>query len=100
MNLKREFNRIEHLFHNGVDKTQKATSDWAGKQASEAAGMARQLRRQVDTGTRSLITAEEALVRHVRANPALYLMGTALVFGALVAKLFIQARQSRQAPIL
>jgi len=31
------------------------------------------------------------MVRHVRQNPALYLIGTALVIGALIAKLIIES---------
>jgi hypothetical protein len=54
----------------------------------------------MDTGTRTLVTAEEAIVRHVRENPALYLIGTALVIGALIAKLIIESRQTAQAPLL
>lgn len=100
MNLKREFNRIGHLFHNGVDTTQKATEDWAEEKSRQAAGAARQLRRQVDSGTRTLVTAEESIVRHVRENPALYLMCAALVVGVLIAKLIMESRQARRAPLL
>jgi hypothetical protein len=100
MNLRNEFNRIGHLLHNGKDKTQRATEDWAGQQSRHAAETARRLRHQMDTGTRTLVTAEEAIVRHVRENPALYLIGTALVIGALIAKLIIESRQTAQTPLL
>lgn len=104
MNLRDEFNRIGHLFHNGVDQTQKATADWAEKQTKQAGGIARQIRGQVrgqmDAGTQTLVSAEEAMVRHVRENPALYLMGAALIVGALLAKLILESRSRRQAPLL
>ena len=44
MNLKHEFNRIGHLFTNGVEKTQKMTGDWAGEQTHQATEMARRVR--------------------------------------------------------
>ena len=101
MNLRNEFNRIGHLFHDGVDKTQKASEDWADKRTKQAAGMAHRVRDQVDL--RRFVSAEEAIVKHVRENPALYLMGAALVIGALIAKLIIESRESRDsrhAPLL
>ena len=98
MNLKHEFNRIGHLFNDGVEKTHKVTEDWVDKQSRQAAGAARRVRDQVDM--RSLVSAEERIVRHVRENPALYLMGAALVIGALIAKLILESRETRQAPLL
>ena len=95
MNLKNEFNRIGHLLNDGVEKTQKAAGAWVDEQAN---GMARRVRDHVDL--RKVVTTEERIVRHVRENPALYLLGTALVIGALIAKLIIQSRETRQAPLL
>ena len=100
MNLRNEFNRIGHLFHNGQTKTQATAENWAEKQARHAATAARRMREQINTGTGSLVNAEEEIVRHVRENPALYLMATALVIGALIAKLIIESRQTRRAPLL
>jgi sensor c-di-GMP phosphodiesterase-like protein len=100
MNLRNEFNRVGHIFHNGKGKTQQVTEDWAEKQSRQATATARRVREQIDTGTRSLVTAEEAIVHHVRENPALYLIGTALVIGVLIAKLIIESRQTRTAPLL
>ena len=96
MNLRNEFSRLSHLFHNGVETTRHTADEWSGKPAAAA----RQMRQRVDAGTRSLVTAEEAMVRHVRQNPALYLIGTALIIGPLIAKLLIESRQARQAPLL
>lgn len=99
MNLRHEFNRIGHLFDDGIEKTQKAAGDWVDKPAKQAGRMARRVRDQVDM--RSLVTVEERIVRHVRENPALYLMGAALVIGALLAKLIMESsRETRQAPLL
>jgi hypothetical protein len=100
MNLRNEFNRVGHLFHNGKSKTRQLTEQWAADPAKIATETARRVRHQVDTGTRGFVTAEEAIVRHVRENPALYLIGTALVIGALLAKLIIESRQARQVPLL
>jgi hypothetical protein len=100
MNLRNEFNRIGHLFNGGVEKTQKVTGDWADMGAKQATGVARRVRAQVGTGTRGFVTAEESIVRHVRENPALYLIGAALLIGALIAKLIIESRETRQAPLL
>ena len=99
MNLRNEFNRIGHLFHNGVDKTQQATQGWAETGAKQAVGIAGRMRRQMDTGARGFATTEEAIVRHVRQNPALYLMGAALLIGALVAKVLIEMRQTPRTPV-
>ncbi|HEX4084161.1 MAG TPA: hypothetical protein VHY22_04560 [Chthoniobacteraceae bacterium] len=96
MNLRYEFNRLSHLFHNGVETSQQTASDWSEKPAIAA----RRAREKMDTGARSLVSAEEAMVRHVRRNPALYLIGAALIIGALIAKLLIEARDSRNAPLM
>jgi len=101
MNLRHEFNRIGHLFGNGVEKTQNVTGHWADQGARQATGMARRMRQQMDTGRHTFVTAEERIVHHVRENPALYLMGAALLIGALVAKLIMESRtETRQAPLL
>jgi hypothetical protein len=102
MNLRNEFNRLGHILHNGVDKTQQATEGLTGRGARQARGMAKRMRNQVDL--RSLATTEEKLVQHVRDNPALYLIGAALIIGALVAKLLLQSSahldESRRIPLL
>jgi len=98
MNLRKEFNRMGHLFHNGVEKKSNASEEWADKRAKQAMGMAQRMRDQVDL--RGFVSAEEKIVRHVRENPAVYLMATALVIGALIAKLIIQGNESRRAPLL
>jgi len=97
MNLKHEFNRIGHLVNDGVEKTSRATGTWMD---TRAAGMAKQVRNQVDAQTRSLVTVEEKIVRHVRENPRLYLVGIALVIGALIAKLFMESRQTSSTPLV
>jgi hypothetical protein len=97
MNLKHEFNRISHLFHNGVENSRQAATDFTEQQAKRA----RHVRRQVDAGARSLVSAEEAMVRHVRENPALYLVGAAIIIGALIAKLLIESSQrAKDAPLM
>ena len=60
--------------------------------------LADRVRRQADF--RKVVTAEEALVRHVRENPALYLIGASLIIGALLANVLIQRRALRHAPLL
>jgi len=81
----------------GAEKAQKAAGTWAEKKGN---GMARRVRDQMDTQTCSLLTAEEKIVQHVRENPGLYVIAIALVIGALLAKLIIEARETRQAPLL
>jgi hypothetical protein len=98
MNIRNEFDRIGHLFHNGVHKTQKASEDWADKRVKQASCVAQKVRDQVDL--RKFVTTEEAIVAHVRENPALYLLGAALVIGALIARLIMESRKTRQAPLL
>jgi hypothetical protein len=56
------------------------------------------LRDQVDL--RKFVTAEERIVRHVRENPALYLMCAALIIGGLIARMMIESRDARHAPLL
>jgi hypothetical protein len=101
MNLRNEFNRIGHIFTDGVEKTHKAAGALADEGAKRANGLARRVQDRADV--RALVTTEERIVRHVRENPALYLMGAALLIGALIAKLILEARQSpqdRPAPLL
>jgi hypothetical protein len=98
MNLRNEFNRIGHLFNDGVEKTQRVTEDWKEEGAKRATDAARRVRDQVDV--RNLVSAEEKIVQHVRENPALYLMAAALLIGALIAKLILESRQARHAPLL
>ena len=61
---------------------------------------AHRVRSQVDSGTRNIVSVEEALVRHVRDNPALYAIGVSLLLGALIAKLVLESRRDRQIPLL
>ncbi len=100
MNLRYEFNRIGHLFNDGVGKTQKLTGDWLQSPARRAERMARQLRSRADSGRRSIVSAEDRFARHMREYPAIYLMGAALIVGALIAKLVFEARERPQAPLL
>lgn len=100
MNIKREFNRIGHLFNDGVEKTQHETRQRLDQGVRRANEAARRLRTQVDTGTRSMVTIEEAIVRHMRENPALYIMGAALLIGALVVRVVLEARRMPPAPLL
>ena len=98
MKLRREFNRIGHLFNDGVEKTQKATGDWVDQRVKRATGTARRVRNQANS--RSLASAEERIVRHVREFPALYLIGVAVVIGVVIAKLILESRETRRAPLL
>ena len=98
MKLKRQFNRIGHLFNDGVEKTHKATEDWVDKRAKQANGIARRVRYQADL--RNFVSTEERIVRHVRENPALYLIGAVLVIGLLVARLVMESRETPEAPLL
>jgi hypothetical protein len=97
MNLRNEFNRIGHLLHNGVGTTEKKAQTLAGKGTQQAAALVRRVRDQIDT--EKLATTEEAIVRHVRQNPALYLMAAALIIGALVAKLLMGSRRDFEPPL-
>ena len=100
MSLKHEFNRIGHLFNGGVEKTQKHAAHWADEGTKKANDLSRRVRDRVDTGTRNIVSVEESIVRHVRENPALYAFGAALLIGALVARLVMEARRTPQAPLL
>jgi hypothetical protein len=44
------------------------------------------------------VTFEESIVRHMRENPAMYIIGASLLIGALIAKLVLETR--RPAPPL
>lgn len=100
MSLKHEFNRIGHLFNGGLEKTQHTAGHWADQGTKRANELSRRARGRVDAGTRSILTVEEAVVRHARENPALYAFGAALLIGALIAKLVMEARRTAQAPLL
>ncbi len=100
MNLRHEFNRIGHLFNGGVEKTKHEAGHWADQGAKRANELSRRVRDQVDTGTRNVVSAEEAIVRHVRENPALYAFAAALLIGALIAKLVMESRRTERAPLL
>ena len=92
MSLKHEFNRITHLFDGGLEKA-------VGKQAC-GTQIRRRVRERMDTGRRNVMSVEEAVVRHIRENPALYLIGAALLIGVLIARLILDARRVPQAPLL
>lgn len=100
MNLKKEFNRIGHLFNGGVEKTQHEAGQWVGKGAKQADKMSRQIRERAGTRRRQIITFEEALVKHVRENPALYVFAAALLLGVLIARLVLESRRTSRAPLL
>jgi hypothetical protein len=103
MNLKPEFNRLEHLFNNGIEKTRREAGhlvDSGVKRANEAARRARQ---EVDARAQTVVDYEQAVVRHMRDHSTLYLIGGALLIGVLVAKIVREIRQSREletAPLL
>ncbi len=100
MSLKHEFNRIAHLFNDGVQKTEKQAGQWYEKGAHQAGILDRRVREQARAGQRNLVSAEDALVRHVRGNPALYVIGAALLIGVLVARLVIEVQREPRAPLL
>jgi hypothetical protein len=100
MSLKHEFNRIAHLFNDGVQKTEKHAGQWFDKGAHQAGILDRRVREQARTGQRNLVSAEEAVVRHMRGNPAIYLIGAALLIGVLVARLVVEAQREPRAPLL
>jgi hypothetical protein len=100
MDIRHEFNRIGHLFNDGVEKTQKKAGHWAGKGTKRANELSRRMRDQLDTGTRNAVSVEESMVRHMRENPALYIIGAALLIGALIAKLILESRQNSETPLL
>jgi len=93
MSLRHEFNRIAHLFDDGLEKAEKE----AGKGTAE---LTRRVREHVDTGRRNVITAEEAIVKHVRENQALYALGAAVLIGVLIARLILEGRRTPRAPLL
>ncbi|MGA3169492.1 MAG: hypothetical protein ABSE62_00615 [Chthoniobacteraceae bacterium] len=100
MNLRKEFNRIGHLFDDGLGKTQKKAGALLDKPSKQAAAMTRRMQDQVAAGGRNVVSAEEMAVRHMRENPALYLICAALIVGVLAAKLIIELRDFRRAPLL
>jgi hypothetical protein len=100
MNLRKEFNRIGHLFDDGLGRTGKMTDALLDKPAKRAAAAARRMQDQAEAGRRNIVNAEEMAVRHVRENPALYLICAALIVGALMAKLILEMRDFRRAPLL
>jgi len=100
MNLRKEFNRIGHLFDDGIGRTEKTTSALLDKSAKRAAAAARRMQDQAEAGRRNIVNAEEMAVRHVRENPGLYLICAALIIGALTAKLILELRDFRRAPLL
>jgi len=89
MNLKHQFNRIGHLFDGGCEKSQAVAEAWAGKGIKRAR-----------TDLEKLVGNEEKMIRHMRANSTLYLVVAALIAGALIAKLLLESRDARQAPLL
>jgi len=97
MSLKHEFNRIAHLFDDGVEKTGKQAGHWLEKGARE---LKRRTRHQVDTGRHNAVSVEESIVRHMRENPSIYIIGAALLIGALIARLILASRREPQPPFL
>jgi hypothetical protein len=93
-----------HLFNGGVAKTQHEAGHWAEKGAKQANELSRRVRCRVkggvDGGRRELVSMEEAIVRHARENPALYVIGAALLIGALIAKLLLESRRTSPPPLL
>ena len=100
MSLKHEFNRIGNLLNGGVTKTQHQAGHWADKGARQAQEISRRVRHRVESGTGGVVSVEEAIVQHVRENPAVYIFGVALVIGALIAKLFLETRRVPEPPLL
>jgi|SRR5271166_3716940 len=103
MNLKREFNRIEHLLNDGIEKTRKEAGQLVERGSKRANEAARRARTQVDVGARTVADYEQAFVRHMRDHSTLYLVGGALLIGLLVAKLVREMRASHEietAPLL
>ena len=98
MNIRHEFNRIGHLFTNGVEKTQKTAAEWVDERARQTNGMARRMRERVDL--HKLVTTEDRIVRHLRENSTLYLVGAAVLLGALIAKRVMESREAPRAPLL
>jgi hypothetical protein len=97
MSLRHEFNRIAHLFDDGVEKTGKQAGQLLEKGSRE---FKRRAREQVDAGRKGALSLEESIVQHVRENPALYLVGAALLIGALIARLLLESRRAPQPPLL
>jgi hypothetical protein len=100
MSLKHEFNRLSHLFGDGVEKTEKQAAQWLDQGNRQAAELKHRMRHQIDTGRRGVLSVEESFVRHMRENPALYIIGAALLIGALIARLVLDVRRPPQAPLL
>ena len=100
MSLQNEFNRITHLFNEGVEKTEKQAGNWLGEGTKRANELSQRMRRQMDTGRQSAVSLEEALVRHMREQPGLYVIGAALLLGMLIARLVMEARRTPRAPLL
>lgn len=98
MSLKHEFDRLAHLFDDGVAKSEKQTGQWLHEGSRRANELTRRVREQVDCGRRNAVTFEESIVRHMRENPAMYIIGASLLIGALIAKLVLETR--RPAPPL
>ena len=100
MNLKHEFNRIGHLIHDGAEQARRDAGGWADKSSRTANQIAKKARRGIKSGRRHSASFEESLVEHARGNPALYILGAALLAGLLIAKLVMEARHREQAPLL
>jgi sensor c-di-GMP phosphodiesterase-like protein len=83
-----------------MEKTQKQAVHWADEGAKRANKVSRRMRDQLDAGTRNAVSVEESMVRHMRENPALYVIGAALLIGALIAKLILESRQNSETPLL
>jgi hypothetical protein len=100
MSLGHQFNRIAHLFNGGTEETKKAAGHWLEAGSRRAEEFARRARREAESRGREIVSFEESLVRHARENPALYVFAAAVVIGAVIAKLILEARQERRVPLL
>jgi len=103
MNLKPEFNRIEHLLNDGFEKARKEAGHFVENGSKRASEAARRARKEVDARAQTVVDYEQTVVRHVRDHSTLYLLGGALLIGVLVAKIALEIRHSRQletAPLL
>ena len=100
MNLKHEINRLSHLFNDGVEKAQTATDEWGDKAKWAANDAAARARYGLRTGRKSIASAEEMVLGHVRSNSNLYVFAALILVAAAVAKLLIASREEIPRPPL
>jgi hypothetical protein len=96
MNLKREFNRIEHLLDSSLEKTRKETGHWVDESVKRANQAARRARHTADAGASAAVDYERAIARHARNNSTLYLVGGVLLIGLILVKVVREIRHSRE----